>query len=224
MVYRVQIFKFLSSIGDHIYRVKRAEKITNLIRTSILLILTSAIIYGWMASLGIGSNIISTNSALLGESGYELSKFWFMIGRALYGAIFAAIILFVPGLLFYLFTEIPYQKLIVMQQVVLIVILLERLIWIPLVVFVGLDWYASPLSLGIIFSYLLEVDWFIYFFGAISLFQIWIIWFQYRVLHGLSGVKKSTLWISILLLHVFGWVLAAMLATTDLYIVSGWFG
>jgi len=223
MSYRVQLFKFFSAMGDHIFRIKRSEKVTNLWKTSIILIITTALIYGWMAYLGIGSTILSSGAMQLSEAAYESSKFWFMIGRVLYGVLFALVILFVPSLLFYLLTEIPYQKLVIMQQVVLAVMLLERLIWIPLVVFVGLDWYTSPLSLGIIASYLIEMDWFIYFFGAISLFQIWIIWFKFRFLRALSGVKNSTLWLFIILLQLLGWAFAATVSVADFYIISGWF-
>lgn len=223
MVYRVQLLKFITAIGDHLFRVKKAEKITNMWKTSILLVLVSAIVYGWMAYLGIGSNLLSADAAIFGAGEYEVSKFWFLAGRALYGVLFALAVLFIPSALFYLLTEIPYPKLVIMQQIVLAVLLLERLIWIPLVVLAGLDWYVSPLSLGIIFSYLITNEWFIYFFGAISLFQIWIIWFVYRFLSALSEVRGRTIISMIILLHIIGWALAATVAMTDIYIISGWF-
>lgn len=224
MIYRVQLFKFFSAMGDHTYRIKKAEKITNIWKTSILLILATAVIYGWMAYLGIGANLISSTAPLLSAVEYESSKLWFMLGRIVYGIVFAAIILFIPSLLFYALTEIPYQKIVIMQQVTLSIILLERVIWVPLAVFVGLDWYTSPLSMGIIASYLIEVEWFIYFFGAISLFQIWIIGFQFQFLHRLSNVKRSRLIIVVILMHVLGWAIAATLALTDFYFISRWFG
>ncbi|WP_405098466.1 hypothetical protein [Oceanobacillus sp. FSL H7-0719] len=223
MTYRIQLFKLLTAIGDHIYRIKRAEKLSNFWKTSILLIFASAIVYGWMAYLGIGSNLLSIDATLLGAGEYGGSKIGFLAGRVLYGILFAAAVLFIPSALFYLLTEIPYQKLVIMQQVVLVVLLLERLIWIPLIVLAGLDWYVTPLSLGIIFSYLIENEWFIYFFGAITLFQGWIIWFVYRFLHALSEVRARTILLVIILLHIIGWAFAATIAVTDIYIISGWF-
>lgn len=224
MLYHVQIVKFFTSIYDHIFRIRKAEKLTNVWKTSILLLLSSAILYGFMAYLGIGSSMLSVGMTELGTAEYETSKLWFVFGRVLYGVIFAAAILFLPGLLFYLVTEIPYQKLLVMQQAVLIVMLVERLLWIPLVLFIGLDWYVSPLSLGIIVSYLTSIDWLIYFFGAITLFNLWIIWFQFRFLHTLSEVRPRILWLFILLLHLLGWLLAATIALADSSIISRWFG
>ncbi len=224
MVYRIQPLKFLTAIDDHIFRIKRAENTANFWKTSILLMLASAVIYGWMAYLGIGSNLLSMDAPLLGAGEYEVNKLGFLIGRVVYGMLFAATVLFIPSSLFYLLTEIPYQKLVMMQQVVLLVLLLERVIWIPLTIWAGLDWYASPLSLGVIFSYLIENEWFIYFFGAISLFQVWIIWFVYRFLQALSEVSGRTILLVVVLLHIFGWAFAATITMTDIYIISRWFG
>ncbi|MFD1609313.1 hypothetical protein [Oceanobacillus luteolus] len=223
MPYHVQLFKFFTSIYDHIFRIKRAEKITNLWKTSLLLILASALIYGWMAYLGIGSTFLSSSMAYLSSGEYETSKLWFLLGRVVYGASFAAAVLFVPSMIYQLITGIPYQKLIIMQQIVLSVLLLERLIWIPIAIFIGLDWYVSPLSFGVIASYIFEIEWFIYFFGAITLFQLWTIWFQFRFLHAMSENEKRTIWIFIILLHLLGWVLAATISFTDSYMISRWF-
>ncbi|RDW18620.1 hypothetical protein [Oceanobacillus chungangensis] len=223
MTYRVNLFKFFFSMDDHLFRIQKAEKINNLWKVSGLLLLCSVIIYAWMAYLGIGTNLISANAVNLTEAQYESSKFWFIIGRAAYGLLFSVIILFLPSLLFYLLTDIPYQKLMIMQQMVLAIMLVERVIWIPLATLIGLDWYVSPLSFGIIASYLTETPWVIYFFGAISLFQFSIIWLQVKYLGKLSVTRKSLIWLTVILLHLVSWCLAAAIAFTDSYMISGWF-
>lgn len=224
MTYYTNLFKILLSMEDHLFRIGKAEKIRNLWKISVLLLLGSIVIYVWMAFLGIGSDLISRDAAGLTPQAYESSKFWFLIGRAIYAVLFAALVLFIPSLLFNLLTDIPYQKLLIMQQVVLAVMLLERLIWIPLMLLIGLDWYVSPLSFGIIASYITEVPWVIYFFGAISLFQIWIIWFQVKFITTLFPIKKQWIWVNVICLHILGWSIAALVAFADSYIVSGWFG
>ncbi|UJL46588.1 hypothetical protein KFZ58_01035 [Virgibacillus sp. NKC19-16] len=224
MTYSVNLFKFFRSMDNHLFRIRKAEKIQNLWKVSVLLVLFSMFIYAGMAYLGIGTDLISQNFARLSPAAYEQSKFWFIIGRAGFAVLFAALILFVPALLFYLLTDIPYQKLIIMQQVVLVVLLIERIIWIPLMLIIGLDWYVSPLSLGIITSYLTETPWVIYFFGAISLFQLWIIWFQVKYMSTMTVVKKRWLWANVILLHILFWCIAALLAYADEFIISGWFG
>lgn len=225
MNYQPNFFKFLFSINDHLFRLRQAEAMSPIWRSNSLLILLSMLIYLWMAFLGMGSNLISGDALVLGALNYEASKFWFVIGRLLYGAFFASFILFVPAYLFKLLTDIPFKKLVVMQQVVLFIMLVERLLWIPLMLFAGLDWYVSPLSFGIIASYITDHSWAIYFFGAISIFQLWIIGFQVLFLKSMTtGIRERSLWLSVIFLHILWWGLAAIFSFTDQSIISGWFG
>lgn len=223
MTYYINLVKFFRSMEDHLFRIRKAEKLHNLWKTSLLLALFSVIIYIWMAYLGIGTTLISPAAVSVTDIEYEQYKYWFIIGRAVYALIFAALVLFIPSLIIYAFTGIPYQKLIIMQQAVLAVLLLEGILWVPLAIWIGLEWYVSPLSFGIIASYITEINWFIYFFGAISLFQLWIIWFQVRFISGFHAIRKRWLWLIVILLHILTWVLAATLASVDTQIISGWF-
>ncbi|WP_085993628.1 hypothetical protein [Oceanobacillus senegalensis] len=223
MTYYTNILGFFRFTDDHLYRIGKAEEIKNQWKTTIFLILFSLFLYTFMAYFGMGTNLISEHATTLTTVEYEVSKFWFVVGRTLFGGLFALLILFVPSLLFYLLTDIPYQKLLIMQQIVLTVMLIERIIWIPLALFIGLDWYVSPLSFGIIASYLTDTPWIIAFFGSISLFQLWVIWFQGKFIMNLSATKKYIIWINIILLHIFGWCFAALFAYSDSYLISGWF-
>ncbi|WP_060681691.1 hypothetical protein [Virgibacillus halodenitrificans] len=225
MSYHTNVIKLLFSTDDHLFRIGKAEKIHKLWKATGLLVLLSILIYCWMAYLGIGSNYISTNATEMNGLTYEQSKFWFLVGRALFSVLFAMLVLFIPSLLFYLLTDIPFKKLMIMQQVVLFVLLIERLLWIPLATVNGLDWYVSPLSLGIIASYITDKSWIIFFFGAITLFQFWIIRFQVKYLTTLSqAIRKVWIWVNVIFLHLIYWVITALLAFIDTYILSGWFG
>ncbi|AVQ97695.1 hypothetical protein OBCHQ24_00975 [Oceanobacillus iheyensis] len=224
MTYHNNLLRFLFSMDDHLIRVKEAESIKRVWKVNVLLVLLSLILYGYMAYLGMGTNLLSPQAQSLAPLAYEQQKFWFLTGRLIFGLLFAVFILFIPSLYFSLLTDIPYKKLIIMQQVVLFVLLVERAIWIPLAVFNGLDWYVSPVSFGIIASYFTEIPWLIYFFGAISLFQLWIIWFQVRYIRNLTEIKKQWVWGYVLLFHFFFWLLTALLAYMDQYMINRWFG
>ncbi|WP_461181457.1 hypothetical protein [Virgibacillus kimchii] len=208
---------------DHLFRVRKAEKVYNLWKTSLLLVLASVVVYIWMGYLGLGTTPLAPAAVQATGVEYEQYKYWFILGRGVYALLFAAFILFIPSLIIYAFTGIPYQKLVMMQQIVLAVLLLERMLWVPLAVFIGLEWYVSPWSFGIIASYITEINWFVYFFGAISLFQLWIVWFQIRYVGGFQVIRKRSLWLIIILLHILLWSLAATTAVVDTRILSGWF-
>ncbi|WP_100012727.1 hypothetical protein [Lentibacillus sediminis] len=223
MKYSVNLFRMAFSLEDHLFRIRKAEQIHNLWKVSGLLVLLTMLIYGWMAYLGVGTNILSGYATELSPAGYETVKGWFLLGRVGFALIFAALVLFVPSLIYYAVTDIPYRKLMIMQLAVLVVLLVERVVWVPLVLYAGLDWYVSPLSFGIIASYLTEESWVIYFFGSISLFQLWLIWFQVKYLRAMTMMKQRWLWMTVIFLHIIFWGLATLLAELDTYLINGWF-
>ncbi|MFD2043137.1 hypothetical protein ACFSTA_19605 [Ornithinibacillus salinisoli] len=223
MTYSIHLIKLFFAIDDHVFRIRRAETIKNLWKLAILVSFFSVVIYAWMALLGIGSDLISSNAVHLSSHEYELRKFWFIIGRISFSILLAVVVLFIPSFIFYLVTSIPYRKLVLMQLIVLSVMLLERVIWIPFFLYVGLDWYVSPLSFGIIASYMTENPFLIYLFGSISLFQLWIIWFQIKFLQKLSATKKLWIWVTVILLHIAFWIVTALLADTDVNLIGRWF-
>src|SRR5690625_6007958 len=125
-MYNLNVFRFLLSIDDSLLRMKEAEKINHIWKTSSLLICMSMIIYGWMAYLGIGSNVILSSGLRFTPAEYESSKFWFIIGRTLFGAGYALFFILVLAIIFKWLTYIEFVRLVVMQLVVLLVLLLER--------------------------------------------------------------------------------------------------
>lgn len=208
---------------DNIFRIKKAEKIQGLWKTGLFLLLAAVIIYIWMGWLGIGSNLVSQGAPGLTPLEYNVHKLWFVVGRMIYAAIFWGFVLFVPAAMLGLVTDIPYQKLVIIQQLVFAILLIERLIWIPLAVYAGLDWYSSPFSLGIIAAYLTSKSWIVLFFGAISIFQIWVMFLQVRFIRGLCSMSKPGIWASVIFLHLFEWCFAALIASVDTLIIGGWF-
>lgn len=223
MIYQVQIFKLLFAVDDHIFRIGKAEQIRNPWKTISLLALLSVLIYTGASLLGIGSSTLSSGAVLLSAAEYEVYKFWFIIGRIMYSLALVGMVLFIPSLIYYWVTKIPYKKLLLMQVIVLFMMLLERILWIPLAIYFGLDWFVSPFSLGIIASYLTDISFLIYLCGACSLFQLWIIIFQVKFLSRLSGIHKGWIWSTVILFHLATWTVTAVIALTDMHMINGWF-
>jgi hypothetical protein len=223
MTYQVQLIKLLFAVDDHIFRIGRAELIRNPWKVILLLVLLCMLIYSGMGVLGLGTSVMSNEAVLIDPATYETHKFWFLVGRAIYSLAFALFILFIPSLIFYWVTKIPFKKLLILQMIVLFVLLIERVLWIPMAVYFGLDWFVSPLSFGVIASYITDIPFLIYLFGAISLFQLWIIGFQIKFLCKLSGIHKGWIWSTVILFHVATWSVTAVIAFTDIHIINGWF-
>jgi len=224
MMYQLNVFKLLTSLDDHLYRIKEAERINNIKKYLVLFTLGGMFIYVWMGYLGIGSDLILNSRFNFSPEIYESNKFWFIIGRALFGVLYALGVIFLPALIFkWLFSEIQFNKLVTMQLAVFLILLVERLTWIPLVTIFGLDWYTSPLSLGVIASYITSRSWLIYFLGSISLFQVFIIWFQIRFLTRLFEMNKLHIYIAVIFLHFIEWWLVALVTFISPYLIEGWF-
>jgi len=224
MTYRVHLLKFFFEMKGHFHQIRKAERLTHVWKWSFVLGFASILLYGWMAYLGIGSDMISSQHAEWTLPMYEGSKFSFLLGRLLFAVLLSCGILFLTALFFYSITDIPFQKLMIMQQVVLFIMLIERLLWIPFMVYLGLDWYVSPLSFGIIASYVTVHDWFIYFFGAMSLVQVWVVWFQIRYLTFMASIRKRWIVLAVVAIHVFYWAMAATLTSVGHYLLGGGIG
>ncbi|WP_197063102.1 hypothetical protein [Pontibacillus marinus] len=177
------------------------------------------LLFGFLAWKGLGMDPISVIATELSFAEYESLKLFFLLGRIIFGIILALAILFFTPLVFWIFTDIPYRKLVTVQLNVLLVMFIERLTWVFFIHYIGLDWYVSPLSFGIITSYITQIDWWIYFFGALSIFQIWIMWFQWKSITDFSEMAKWKAWILVILLHIFYWAVAATLAIYDLQLL-----
>ncbi|MFD2923226.1 hypothetical protein [Halobacillus naozhouensis] len=219
MNYSIRILKWFTQRDDQLFKLREAETIRRFWRAFFTLMVLTVLTYIWTAWIGLGTAPLSMNMNELSGTEYELYKAWFIIGRIAYGLLlFVGVLLFAP-LLFWIMFGLPYKKIMVIQMNVILVMLLERITWIPLMVYVGLDWYVSPFSFGVIASYITNIEWLIYFFGAITLFQFFIIWFQIKCLSYLSTSRKGRIITGVTLWHLTLWAGTAALTHYDTYIV-----
>lgn len=223
MTYTLQLFRFVFAVDDHIFRIGKAETVRNPWKAMLLLGLLSMVVYGGMSILGMGSTPISSGAVLLDPAEYEMRKLWFVMGRIAFAIIFALFVLFIPTLIFYWVTKVPFKKILLMQVVVLFVLLVERILWIPMAIFIGLDWYVSPFSLGVIASYMTDISFLIYLFGAISVFQLWVITLQIKFLSKLTTLHKGWIYATVILLHVTIWTVTAVVSYIDILMIDRWY-
>lgn len=223
-MYQFNVLKLLHSFDNQIDQLKEAENINKLWKSFLILLFCGIIVYGWMGYLGIESHLILNSSYFFSQDIYESNKLWFIVGRVLYGFLFSLIVVFFPALIFkWLFVEISFDKLVSMQLVVFLILLFERLTWIPLVTIFGLDWFSSPFSLGVIASYITSKSWVIYFFGSISLFEIFIIYFQIKFLKAFFENNRAAIYVTVIFLHFILWWFISLITFISPYLIEGWF-
>ncbi|MDX8344114.1 hypothetical protein [Rossellomorea sp. YZS02] len=213
----VKLIRGLRQPSYFFYQLKETEVLKGYKQKVILVFLLSTIVFGLVSSLGIGMDPLSKELTTLTPVTYEMEKFLFLLGRIISGLLYAAIILFVPALIFWTISdEGEYRKLVITQCLVLLILLIERLTYIPLSLFLSLDWFSSPLSLGVITQYITSKPLFIYLLGSFSLFKIWVFYIQYKGVKRLTLQKNWLIWLVILLTNLLFWSVTAFLAYLDL--------
>ncbi|WP_181350190.1 hypothetical protein [Thalassobacillus sp. CUG 92003] len=215
-MYAINLLKLFSRREDHLFKINEAERLKNFWNLTFILLALTILTFIWTSWMGLGTDGISADMTDLNRIEYELNKVWFLLGRAAYAILLFVFVLFISSFIFWLFNDVAYKKIIVLQMNVLLVMLLERVIWIPLMVYAGIDWYVSPFSFGVIAAYITDIEWVIYFFGALSLFQLWIIWYQAKSLRYLSSTKKQWVWIGVVFWHILLWAGTAALSYFDM--------
>lgn len=98
----------------------------------------------------------------------------------------------------------------------------ERITWIPLFVFLGLDWNVSPLSFGVIASWFTDSTWIVNLFGAISVFQIGIIIFQITYLKWFTTIRTWKVILTVIILHLSQYGFVAYFAYITTLLQNGW--
>ncbi|CDQ21522.1 hypothetical protein SAMN05192559_11177 [Halobacillus karajensis] len=219
MTYSINLIKLLTSREDHLFKLNEAERLKNVWNLLFFLFIFTMLTYVWTAWLGLGTDTISANMTDLNRVEYETRKAWFLIGRVGFALLLFLFILFISSFFFWLFNNVSYKKLFILQMNVLLVMLIERTTWIPLMIYAGIDWYVSPFSFGVIASYFTTIDWVIYFFGAVSIFQLFIIWYQVKCLSWLSNTKIGWIWVGVVFWHLLLWAGTSALTKFDLYLL-----
>ncbi|MGV2622596.1 hypothetical protein QRD89_01965 [Halobacillus sp. ACCC02827] len=219
MTYSVNLIKLFTRRDDHLFRLNEAERLRNVWNLLFFTLVLTVLTYTWTAWLGLGTDAISANMDGLTRTEYEQRKAWFLIGRTAFALGIFLFVLFISSFFFWLFNNVSYKKLFIIQMNVLLIMLLERITWIPLMVYAGIDWYVSPLSFGVIASYITSIEWIIYFFGAISIFQLFIIWYQVKCLTWLSTTRKGWIWTGVIVWHILLWAGTSALAHYDLFLL-----
>jgi hypothetical protein len=219
MFNEVRLIKGLLHPSIYFYQLRETEILKDYNKKVVLLFVFSVLIFGLNGGLGWGTVPLSKEILTLTPIDFEIHKFYFLLGRLLLGILYAAFILFIPALLFWTLSEAEFKKLVVLQGITLVILLIEKLTYLPLLTFLSLDWYSSPLAFGAISQYLTGNEWLKYFLGSISLFKIWVMIVQVMGLRWLTEKRRIILLVWVVLVNLLFWSITAFLAYIDFAIL-----
>lgn len=216
MLYHVQLGKGILYPNTHIYQISQAEKITGLYKRFFLLLFASVLIYLIGSYYGIGMESVSGEITSLSNSELEAKKLFVLIGQVLKGAIFSIIVFYLPAIFYWAIFNVYFKKLLVMQTYVLAVLLVEKLLLIPLQIFLQIGWESSPFGLGVLMQYMSDYKLIIYLAGSITIFKVWVIFYQINWLKGLVESKTNWLIAVVILFNIFIWIITALISHMEL--------
>ncbi|QQZ09185.1 hypothetical protein [Heyndrickxia vini] len=216
MVYQSRIFHLFKP-KTTFFQLGKAEVIYGLKMRLFLMILFSAVIFALEGLMGIGSTSISRTLTIDPKGVFEWHKALFVMGKILSGIIYSIGILYIAPLAFSVFADVSYRKLVVIQVFVLFILLIEHITYFPLVLWLDLDWYSSPLSFGVIGQYITTTPFLIALLGSLSIFKIWGIYIQYKGLCSLSEKKRVPLLILVIVVNLIFWGIISLLTDIDFY-------
>lgn len=210
MFFQIRLWKGLTTPYVTAHQLHKAESYTGIWKRTTTLLIVALILSSISAYFGIGNEQMSKLIYNSSASEFEAIKGLFAIGQVLQYIIVTAILIFFPALIFWIFTDIGYRKLVVIQLYMVTIFLIEKVVAIPMQLWFGLDYASSPFSLGIIAQYITDNEFLINFFGEISLFAILAITLQFNYLKVVTEKTQKLLLLLILATNLFIWIFTAL--------------
>ena len=210
MTFRIQPLKGVFRPLTYQHQLQKAESLKGYKLYIALLILASMLVYAISAIFGLGSESISKEITGLGSNEYEARKELFLAGRIILGAFVAAALIFLGALFFWSYVSLPFSKLAVIQMSAFSIFLVEKLIQIPLFLFLQIDASSNPLSFGVIVQYITDQELIISFFSKITIFQITMIVLIIYYLKKMAEVSRKSASMLVIGFFVFCWAVSAL--------------
>lgn len=210
MLFQVRLFRGLFSPYVTAHQLHKAEEIRGIwTRTTIILVI-SLILAGISAFFGIGNEAVSKQIYDVSSAEFEMMKALFAAGQMIQSLLITTALIFFPALVFWVFTDIEYSKLVVIGLLTAAITLIEKIILIPFQLFFGIEEVSSPFGLGVVTQYITEFEFLNYLLGTVSIFSIWIMVLQYRYLKWTTEKKKGLILLIVLATNLFIWIFSSL--------------
>lgn len=210
MMFRVRLFRGLRHPDYFTYELKTMESVGKLWPQVLTLILLSGLIAGISASFGIGSEYLSSNLVSGSSADVAMQMGLFVFGQALWGLFYGTVILFLSSLWFWSMTDTDMNRFVVVQLMVLILLLIEKVLLIPVSLVLGVPEVSSPFSLGPIVQTFTSQTFLINFFASITVFKLWAMWIQYKYVRALTEKSRVVTLALVIGLNLLYWLFSAL--------------
>lgn len=215
MTYQVKLVKGLFRPSLSSFQLKETEEITAFKLKLVWVYMASILLFSISGYFGIGTESVSKELNGLSTERFETGKLLVFFGNVLAGLILPSIFLFVSAMIFWVITDIPYIKLVIVQMIGFTLFLMEKILLLPFFILMDLNQDANPFSLGVVSQYFIANDYFIHFFSEVSIFSVAIIVITYKYLKALSEKKSIIILLMVCISYLIYWFFAAFCSYLD---------
>ncbi|MBY0123511.1 hypothetical protein [Bacillus sp. S/N-304-OC-R1] len=212
----VQLLKGLLAPNTLVYQIMNAEKVRGLWKKAALLCFMSIILYALYGFYGVGMDFLTKEITEFDMKELETMKLLVIVGRLIWGVIYSILVLFGFSVILWATLDMSYIKIVVVQLFVLCILLFEKAVVLPICILLGIGLEASPFSIGVIARYLSTSSILVYFLSHFSLFKLWAVIFQYKILKGLSERNPKTVLIMIIIVNLLIWLVSSLLSYLEI--------
>jgi hypothetical protein len=117
MVYQVRLLKGILEPYRSRYQLQNAEAVTKLGLKLLFLYFLSLIVFAIGGYFGIGSESFSKEITTMSANEFEAAKLLILSGNIITGILAPSIYIFLAALFFWIVTDIPYIKLVIVQMI-----------------------------------------------------------------------------------------------------------
>lgn len=209
MIFQIRLLRGLRRPNDFLYELRTTESVGTVWRYVLVLILISGFVFGLSGYAGIGSEYLSKKFLTLSPEELQIQKAFFVVGQTLWGFFFGLVMLYLSSFWFWSMTDTDLNRFMIMQLLVLIILLLEKILLIPVSLLLGVPEISSPFSLGPVAQSLTDNSFLIYFFAGITLFKVWGMYVQYLYVRALTEKSRVVVLTLVLALNLIYWLMSA---------------
>ena len=190
-MYDVRLLRGLKEPYLTSQQLMKAEQLAGFWKKGLGLLFITLVVSAVTAYFGIGNELLSKELNSLSSTGFEATKSLFAAGQVTWSITAVILTMTIPSLFFWTVSDIEWKKYIIVQYLVVTILLIEKVILIPFVIFIGLPEISNPFSLGMIGQYFTSNDIILQFLAQLSIFKIWAVILQYKYVKAFS--EKSAL-------------------------------
>ncbi|MFC0561011.1 hypothetical protein [Halalkalibacter alkalisediminis] len=173
MTFRFELIKSLKDPYSKFYQLKISEGVPFPFRKIALLVGVSLLIALIRLFFALDTANISALITEYSASEFELMKVMIGLGGLADAALSPIVYVFFTSLILWAFLdEVSFRQTLVVSTVSLFILIIGKAALLPFELSLGIPAVASPFALGVAASKLTENDYFIHFFGGISIFWV----------------------------------------------------